>query len=76
MLEAVGLGDFVASDADEFAAIGQHWSQHRDQLNELRSGLRQRMAASPLTDGAAYAAGFEAHLQRIWAAYQAAQVED
>ena len=72
MLEAVGLGDFVASDADEFAAIGQHWSQHREQLKDLRSGLRQRMAASPLTDGAAYAADFEAHLQRIWAAYQAA----
>jgi predicted O-linked N-acetylglucosamine transferase (SPINDLY family) len=76
MLEAVDLGEFVAADADEFAAIGKHWSEHREQLNGVRAGLRQRMAASPLTDGATYTADFEAHLRRIWAAHLAAQAED
>jgi protein O-GlcNAc transferase len=69
MLDAVGLGEFVAGSAEEFAAIGRHWSQHRDQLEQLRLGLRDRMAASPLTDGAAYAADFEAHIQRLWGDY-------
>jgi predicted O-linked N-acetylglucosamine transferase (SPINDLY family) len=71
MLEAVGLGDFIAGDSEAFAAIGQYWSRHREQLNELRHGLRGRMAASPLTDGAAYAADLEVHLRRIWEDYLA-----
>jgi predicted O-linked N-acetylglucosamine transferase (SPINDLY family) len=71
MLAAVGLEEFVAADVEGFAAIGSHWSRRREQLNALRRGLRQRMAASPLTDAAAYAADFERKLQRVWDDYLA-----
>ncbi len=71
MLAAMGLEEFVAALPEDFAAIGSYWSQRRGQLNELRLGMRARMAASPLTDGAAYAADFEANLKKIWQDYLA-----
>ncbi len=54
MLHAIGIPDFIAKDADDFARIGTYWSEHREELRELRLGLRQRMAGSALTDAAAY----------------------
>ena len=69
MLHAVGIPEFVASSEQEFVEIGCYWSQHRSQLTALQKDLRAQMASSSLTDAAAYAAGLEAHLQRIWQDY-------
>jgi protein O-GlcNAc transferase len=66
MLNAVGLGQFVADTPREFADIGRHWAENREMLNRLRLDLRQQMSQSKLTDGASYAADLEAQLQRIW----------
>ncbi len=73
MLNAVGLAQFVAADVDEFARIGRYWADHRDELNALRRGLREQMAASPLTDARAYAADFEGQLRSIWERFLQAQ---
>ena len=73
MLQAVGLSDFIADDEEAFAEIGRYWSQHRQQLNTLREGLRGRMAASPLTNAKTYAADFESHLKQIWHQYLQSQ---
>ncbi len=66
MLDALDLSEFIAADSNEFVEIGRYWSQHREQLNTLRLGLRTRMAESRLTDGPRYAADFEAELNTIW----------
>ena len=67
MLEAVGLGEFIAADSAAFVDIGRSWAARRDELNTLRLGLRDRMAASKLTDGAGYAADLEATFKSLWA---------
>ncbi len=65
MLHALGLPEFIAEDAADFSRIGRYWSERREQLSELRLGLRERMARSPLTDAAAYTSELESHLQEI-----------
>lgn len=71
MLQSVGLHDFVARTQDEFVSKGVYWSAHREALVALREGLRARVAAAPLTDGAAYARALEGKLHEAMACYYA-----
>jgi predicted O-linked N-acetylglucosamine transferase (SPINDLY family) len=71
MMRCLGLPEFVAKSAAEFAAIGKYWSLHRTQLNSLRQTLRERMTASPLTDAAKYTRDLEGHLEEAWELYLA-----
>ena len=71
MMRCLGLPEFVAQSAAEFAAIGKYWSLHRPQLNSLRQSLRERMKASPLTDAATYTRDLEGHLEEAWELYLA-----
>ncbi len=66
MLEACGLSDFVAETENAFIAIGQRWHADTSGLSALRARLRDRVAASPLTDGPRFARTFEAALRHIW----------
>jgi protein O-GlcNAc transferase len=66
MLDAVGLGQFIAQDEEEFAQIGKYWATHRDELKALRQQLRATMAESPLTDASSYTADFEGQLEKIY----------
>lgn len=68
LLNAVGLPDLVASDADGYVAIAVRLAADRARLAELRSGLRARMRASPLMDARATAAGLEAIYRTAFAA--------
>lgn len=61
LLTAAGCGDWVAGDADEYVAIAQRLASDRVKLAALRTDLRDRLLASPLCDGPAYA-------QRFWEA--------
>lgn len=66
LLDAAGLGELVAKDEDAYVALAVELAADKERLRALRASLRQRMKASPLTDGAAFAAKMESAYRRIW----------
>lgn len=65
-LTVAGVPELVAADADGYVAIAAGLAGDRDALARLRAGLRQKVAASPLCDGAGYAAALEESLAGLW----------
>jgi predicted O-linked N-acetylglucosamine transferase (SPINDLY family) len=62
----LGLGELVThSDADFVDAVVR-LARDLPRLATLRAGLRARLAASPLMDGARFAADVEAVYRRLW----------
>ncbi len=59
LLRAVGLGDLVVADLDEYVAIAARLAADRDALARLRSGMRARLLGSPLMDARTTARGLE-----------------
>ena len=59
-----GSTELIARAPEHYVAIARQWSGDLSGLSELRAGLRQRMQASPLTDGKQYAADVEAAFRR------------
>lgn len=66
ILNQLGLDDLVADDISSFIDIAAGLAEDRGRLTALRSGLRARMAASPLCDGAGFARAFEDGFRTIW----------
>ncbi len=66
LLTQIGAGDWIADDAEAFAAIAAGLVSDAPRLAGIRSGLRGRMAASALCDGVRLARGFEALYRRLW----------
>lgn len=50
-----GLGDWVSANTTEYVQKAVQWSQRRQELAALRAGMRERLLASPLMDGALFA---------------------
>ncbi|HEX4297955.1 MAG TPA: glycosyltransferase, partial [Devosia sp.] len=73
ILHNAGLPEWIAADADEYAALGARFARDLDGLADLRAGLRARMLASPLFDAPRFARNFEAALRGMWGAWCAAQ---
>jgi predicted O-linked N-acetylglucosamine transferase (SPINDLY family) len=69
VLSQAGLGDWLASDADGYVSIAARAAGDLDSLAALRSGLRQRMAASPLCDAARFANELEQAYRGMWTAW-------
>lgn len=69
LLTAAGCPELVAADDDGFVRIASGLAGDRERLAALRSGLRARLAASPLLDADAYAARFHAALRDAWRAH-------
>jgi predicted O-linked N-acetylglucosamine transferase (SPINDLY family) len=67
-LSAVGLNSLVARSVDEYVDIAVKLAMDRTKLNEVRSGLRQRMQASALMDHASFTHELEARYRKIWLA--------
>jgi len=65
LLSCVGLNELVCSDAESMAKAAMSLARDRDQLETLRSGMRERMRVSALMDGPGYARRFERVLERI-----------
>jgi predicted O-linked N-acetylglucosamine transferase (SPINDLY family) len=73
LLTNVGLPEMIAADEDAYARIAVRLAADEARLAELRSGLRGRMAASPLTDAPRLARNVEAAYREMWRKWCATQ---
>jgi protein O-GlcNAc transferase len=65
-LTNVGLTETIAHDLDEYVELAVSLASDQPRLAALRSGLRERMAASPLCDGKRFAANLITLLNDVW----------
>jgi predicted O-linked N-acetylglucosamine transferase (SPINDLY family) len=65
ILRTLGRVDWVVSDADDFVRIARDCAADADGRSAWRNASRERMAATTLADGAAYAAGLASVLRRL-----------
>jgi predicted O-linked N-acetylglucosamine transferase (SPINDLY family) len=65
LLNQVGLPELVARNSDEYIQIACELASARSRLSELRTGLRDRLRASPLMDGRSVR-DIEAAYQDVW----------
>lgn len=71
LLSAAGMPELAAPTAEDFVRIAAELARpeaHND-LALRRAGMRARLAASPLLDGAAKAAALEAAYRQMWREY-------
>jgi predicted O-linked N-acetylglucosamine transferase (SPINDLY family) len=73
-LQVVGLPELVAASADDYVRIASSLAADRPRLAVIRQTLRQRMAGSPLCDGAAFTRNLEAAYRTMWQAWCATTV--
>jgi protein O-GlcNAc transferase len=66
-LRAVGLPGLVAEDLDGYHRLAVSLANGLGTLRELRHGLRERMRASPLCDGAQFSLHFLEAVRVMWA---------
>jgi predicted O-linked N-acetylglucosamine transferase (SPINDLY family) len=69
ILSTVGLGELVASTPEEYVGIAVGLATDSHRLEQLRAGLRARVARSALRNEARFAANFEQLLQAAWRDY-------
>ncbi len=65
-LSSVGLTETIARDVDEYVEVAVALAGDLPRLAMLRTGLRQRMAASPLCDGNRFAMNLMSLLHDVW----------
>jgi protein O-GlcNAc transferase len=66
ILNNLGLADAVARDTDDYVARAVRWGRDPDALWALKSGLRERLLASPLCNAPRFALHFEQCLRALW----------
>jgi predicted O-linked N-acetylglucosamine transferase (SPINDLY family) len=66
LLSVVGLSELIALDEEQYVAIAAALARDLDRLEELRRGLRERVARSPLTDAARFTRELEAAYREAW----------
>ncbi len=74
LLSAAGLNDWIASGEAEYVDKAIAFAADLTGLAELRSGLRQKVLASPLFDAARFARHLEDALWGMWQAKGVARV--
>lgn len=65
-LTHLGLPELVASSPDDYVRIAAGLAADLPRLERLRQGLRERILASPLCDGPAYARSIEVAFRQAW----------
>ena len=66
LLTALGLGDWIARDADDYVDIVRRALRDPAALHALRASLPERLAQSPLCDAVAFTRAFEENLRSAW----------
>jgi len=66
ILTQMEMTDLIASDPDDYVRIAVELANNPTRLSELRSSLRQRMAASPLCDARSFALAVEDAYRTMW----------
>jgi protein O-GlcNAc transferase len=66
LLSNVGLPELIALDPSEYVRLAVDLAKDAHRLNNLRSGLRQRMLHSPLMDAPRFARDVEAAYRQVW----------
>ena len=67
IMAAAGLDTFVVDSESAFVARAAALASDLDALAVLRAGLRERLCAAPLFDGARFARGFAELARELWA---------
>jgi predicted O-linked N-acetylglucosamine transferase (SPINDLY family) len=62
----VGMPELIARTPDDYVRIAADLCRDLARLGEIRRGLRARMQASPLMDGARFARNMELLFREIW----------
>jgi protein O-GlcNAc transferase len=65
-LEALGLGECVATSRDDYISRAIALGAGTAHLNVLRRTMRPRMASSPLCDGPRFTRGLEEAFRQMW----------
>ncbi|NQU55880.1 MAG: tetratricopeptide repeat protein [Rhodospirillales bacterium] len=65
-LKTIGLDDLVACDKGGYVDLAVRLANDGDGLATLRSGLREKVARSPLCDREKFARGFTTKMRDIW----------
>lgn len=68
MMTSVGLADWVAHGEDDFVRRAAAFAGDMEALATLRRGLRERVGASPLFDGARFASHLQDAIRGMWTA--------
>jgi predicted O-linked N-acetylglucosamine transferase (SPINDLY family) len=66
LLHAAGLADWIAPDREDYVRMAVAFAADQPRLAQLRAGLRQQVAASPLFDAPRYARHLEAAWRSMW----------
>jgi len=69
ILSSIGLEHLIVRGDDEYVAIAAELAGDLGALASLRGSLRERMRASPLTDGPGFARAVEAAYRTMWHAW-------
>lgn len=66
LLSITGLAELAAAGPEDYIATATAIARDPERLRRLRSGLRERLLASPLCDAAGFARRMEALYRREW----------
>ncbi len=66
ILKQADLSDWAAPDREAYIQTAQKWANMPNELSRLRSGLRERVARSPLCDARLFARQFSDAMRGMW----------
>lgn len=73
ILQNLGLGELIASDAEQYVEIARQLSSDLPRLSRIRASLRDRVGQSPLMDEERFARDVESAYRLMWQSWCAAQ---
>ena len=65
-LSNVGLSELAAKTPEEFVKVASELGKDVDRQRQLREGMRERMARSPLCDAARWVSNVESVYRQVW----------